>query len=187
MANYLKKLLGNDFNEELSIEEIGKLLEEKDVVSDSRYKSSLDKARSEIAALKKEQRKALSEEEKSKLETQELIEQLTESNNELKKQNKINEFTNKFLAKGYDKDLAGKAALATFEGDLDVALECQDTYLKGVEEKMKKDILGSTTPPGVSEGEPNTVQAINNQVIDSINNGDMLSALSAMERLENQK
>ena len=181
MANYLKKLLGDTYSDEMSIEDIGKALEKANLIP----KSKLDKARSEVADLKKAQRQALSEDEALKLEMQERIEQLEASNAELQKSNDLTRFTNKFLEQGYEQELAVKAATAKLEGDFDLELKCQKDFLVSQEKKMKDELLGQTTPPGVNQGEVDPVLATAKQVEDFLAKGDQFSAMVAMEQLNN--
>lgn len=182
MANYLKKLLGDTFTDDMSVEDIGKALEKANLIP----KSKLDKARSEVADLKKAQRQALSEDEQVKLEMQERIEQLEQSNAELQKSNDLTRYTNKFLEQGYAQELAVKAANAKLEGDFDLELQCQKDFLVSQEQKMKDELLGQTTPPGVSQGEVDPVLAVQNQVADFLAKGDQFSAMAAMEQLNNK-
>lgn len=182
MPNYLKKLLGSDFKDEMTMDDIAEALEKQNLVP----KSKLDKARSEVADLKKQARQTLSEEEKKSLETQELIEQLQSTNETLKRENSLNKYTNQFLSQGYDKELAIKSANAMLDNDMDTIFECQNTFLADREAKLKKDILDGTTAPKVSEGDVNTVQATQNKVDKLLANGDRMEAMLAMEQLQNK-
>ena len=179
MPNYLKKLLGSDFSEEMSIEEIGKLLEKQNLIP----KSKLDKARSEVADLKKQQRQAMSEEEQIKAETADLIEQLKSTNTALQRENDLNKYTNKYLSQGYDAELALKAANATLDNDVDAIIECQNSYLEVQKAQIKQNILDGTTPPPTGEENANTPQAIQNKVNSLIESGNPLEAMMAMEQL----
>ncbi len=183
--NYLKKLLGEDFKKDMDLDDISKLLADKQVVKkddmESIYKENLNKKTSELAKLKKQLKEK--EDSNEDTETNERLIQLQESYDALKKESDIQKYKNSYLANGYSDELADKAANAIYEGNLDEVFECQSSFFAAKEQEIKESILKDTTPPPVGGEEINNIQAVQAKVDEFISNGEGLQALVEMEKL----
>lgn len=78
---------------------------------------------------------------------------------ELKKESQISKYKAKYLAMGYDEELAQSSAVARFDGNDDVLFQNEALFAKSVGEHTKAEMLKSQpevqagTPPKVDEQE----------------------------------
>lgn len=91
----------------------------------AKLKRAVDKASSEAAEYKKKWRESLSETEKASMEKAEAEAKKEEEFESMKKQLKVNEYTENFMALGYSKDLAKQAATAQVDGDTETLFKIQ--------------------------------------------------------------
>ena len=91
----------------------------------AKLKRAVDKASSEAAEYKKKWRESLSETEKASREKAEAEAKKEEEFESMKKQLKVNEYTENFMALGYSKDLAKQAATAQVDGDTETLFKIQ--------------------------------------------------------------
>lgn len=119
----------------------------------TKLKKQLSKANAEAAGYKRKQREAMTEDEQAKQEREEELQTLREENATLKKEKDISSYTSKYLALGYDKDLAKETAEAYVEGDTDKVFENQQKFLTSHDKAYKAALMqgkGSTPPAGES-------------------------------------
>lgn len=143
--------------EEMSAEEKLEALEALDLPEPdySGYvkKDVFDKTASELAAKKKELRNKMSEDEAKKQEDQEEREKLQKAYNELLHETTVSKNKAKFLALGYDEELAEDTAKALVDGNTEKVFKNQKKYLESFEKKIKADALRETPTPTGGDGE----------------------------------
>lgn len=147
----LKKILGANYRDDLTLEEIINLLNQDDsMVSVDDYntlKQRSDKNASEAAKFKKELNASKSQEELIKQQQEEVLNSLQEHNKELEKKLSIIESEKEYVAMGYDEELAHKTAVALVEGDMKSFFKNQKIFKENQEKKFKSDILKDTVIP----------------------------------------
>lgn len=171
-----KDLLKDAYKEGMSLEEIETALADIELPADQsaevkRLKDALSKSNSENAEWKKKHREALSEEERKTQETADLIAQLKEQNATLLRETNVSKHKAKFLGMGYDEALAGNAAEAMVDGDMDKLFSYQQKHQEALEKKIRADALKGTPKPVPDKG-------------DGAMTLDKLKKMSAQERLE---
>lgn len=148
----IKDLLKDAYKEGMTVEEINAALAEVEFPVDQsaeveRLKNALSKSNSENAEWKKKHREALSEEEKKAQETADLIKQLQEQNAALLRESNVSKHKAKFLGMGYDEAMAGDAAAAMVDGDMDKLFSYQQKHQEALEKKIRADALKGTPKP----------------------------------------
>ena len=154
----IKDLLKEAYKEGMTVEEINAALAEVVLPVDQsaeveRLKNALSKSNSENAEWKKKHREALSEEEKKAQETADLIKQLREQNASLLRESNVSKHKAKFLGMGYDEALAGDAAAAMVDGDMDKLFSYQQKHQEALEKKIRADALKGTPKPVPDKGD----------------------------------
>ena len=172
----IKDLLKGAYKEGMTVEEIETALADIEFPTDQsaeveRLKNALSKSNSENAEWKKKHREALSEEERKAQETADLIKQLQEQNAKLLRESDVSKHKAKFLGMGYEEALAGDAAVAMADGDMDKLFSYQQKHQEALEKKIRADALKGTTKP-VPDKENGAMNLEN------------LRKMSAQERLE---
>lgn len=80
---------------------------------------------------------------------QKQIEALTADKENLVKEKTLASYREKFVAQGYDAELAGKAASALADGDMDKVFKFQSEFMTAHDTAYKASLLkGMPTPPG---------------------------------------
>ena len=148
----LKDLLKDAYKEGITVEEIESALAGVEIPADQsaeieRLKAALSKSNSENAEWKKKHREALSEEERKAQETADLIKQLQEENATLTRKSNVSKHKAKFLSMGYEEALAGDAAVAMVDGDMDKLFSYQQKHQEALEKKIRADALKGTPKP----------------------------------------
>lgn len=115
-------------------------------------KEQFDKAAKELSQFKKEQLEKMNEEEKAKALAKQELEDLRARNAELEKNAKIAEYKAKYLARGYDSELAEETAKAYVEGDTDKVFENHDKFMENHDKQVKASMLGETKTPPAGDG-----------------------------------
>ena len=157
--DYLKGLLGDDFKEDMTAEEIASALEAKKVNTEEEhskhYKGLISKANSEAADWKKKYQGKLDEEEKKALDldeaqkaTDQKISDLEAKNKELERSIAISDQTGKLIAMGYTQELASDTATAMVDGDMDKVLKNQSTFVESVKQSAIAGKMRETPKPG---------------------------------------
>ena len=170
----IKDLLKDAYKEGMTVEEIEAALADVEFHDQSaeveRLKNALSKSNSENAEWKKKHREALSEEERNKQETADLIKQLQEQNEKLLRESNISKHKAKFLGLGYEEKLASDAAEALADGDMVKVLEYQQKHQEAFERKVRADAMKGTAKP-VPDKEPG---AITREQVAKMSTGDRL-------------
>ena len=148
----IKDLLKGAYKEGMTVEEIETALADIEFPADQsaeveRLKNALSKSNSENAEWKKKHREALSEEERKAQETADLIKQLQDQNAKLLRDSSVSKHKAKFLGMGYDEALAGDAAVAMADGDMEKLFTYQQKHQEALEKKIRADALKSVDKP----------------------------------------
>lgn len=132
-----------------------------DAVDLSKYvsKETFDKKASEAANLSKQLREKMSDDEKKKAEDndvlskmQEQIDALTKDKDQLVKEKTVSEYTAKYLALGYDKDLAADTAKAMADGDMQKVFANGEKHKAALEKSIKEKLMKEDPRPGGGAG-----------------------------------
>lgn len=122
-------------------------------------KSVFDSKASEAAELSKKLKGKMSEDELAEAERQRIqaendqkYNDLESKYNELVKKSTISEYTAKYIALGYDKDLAESTAKAMADGDMKTVFENGEKHKAAMEKKIKEELMNNTPKPGGSGG-----------------------------------
>ena len=110
-------------------------------------KETFDKTASELAQTKKDLKARMSDEEKAKIETENLLKQYKEEADALRKEKAVSENKAKLITAGYDEALAEESAKALVEGDIATVLKNQQVVIENVKKIAKGEAMASTTPP----------------------------------------
>lgn len=157
MATF-KDLLGSDYKEGMTLEEIEKALADKSFVTsgevNSKYvaKAIADKYASEAADYKKKYRETLSEAEKKAQEEADAKKELTDKLEALERADRINKSVNQYIAMGYDEALAKSTAEAFEDGKMDIVFENQKTFIEAQKASLKDEVLKGTPAPPAGDG-----------------------------------
>lgn len=150
--SYLSDLLGDNYHEGMTEEEISTALESAKVgVSNgneiNNLRAALSKANGEAADYKRQLRSRQTAEEAAAAEQKSLMEQLTQENTSLKRTISISEQTTKLMGLGYAADLASATATALIDGDLETVIKNQATFLDAQKESILADRMKNTPRP----------------------------------------
>ena len=115
-------------------------------------KEVFDKTASELANSKKQLREKMSAEELKAKEDAEKIEELIKERDALLHEKTISSHKAKYLALGYDENLANDTAEALAKGDLDKVFANQKKHNESVEKKIREDVLKQTPKPEGGSG-----------------------------------
>lgn len=154
MGAFLKKLLGDSYKDDLTIDEIESLLEPK-YSNLTKERDSLklasDKNASEASEFKKKYQEKLNDEEKKALEREEMLKQI----NGFKREKSIAEQKANYIALGFDEILAQETAQALIDNDFATVMKNQKIVNdKMLEEANKKALTQTPKPPA---GDPKTI------------------------------
>lgn len=121
-----------------------------DKVDMSKYvsKETFDKKASETAALSKQIRELMTEEQKKKADEDEAIKSMKEELETLRKDSKINAFKANYLKLGYEDALAQDTAEAMFNGDMEKVFQNGEKHKTELEKKIREELINSTPKPG---------------------------------------
>ncbi len=114
-------------------------------------KGQFDKVSSELAALKKQLRSRMSEDEQKELDRQAKTAEMETELNELRHEKMVASYKASYLAQGYDETLAEQAANAMADGDNDTVFETMKKHQANMEKAMRAKLLKETPVPPASE------------------------------------
>lgn len=117
-----------------------------------RMKNAVSKANSEAADWKKKHNALLSEDEQKKQKDAETLADMQKELEALRKDKTVSEYTAKYIALGYDKDLASETAKAMADGDMAKVFENGEKHKAAIEKKIKEDLMNKTPKPGGAGG-----------------------------------
>lgn len=126
-----------------------------EMVAKSEYeklKSATDKASHEASEWKKKYNATLDENQKKEVEEKERSEELQKELESLRKENAVSKYSKKYLALGYEEDLANKAAKALYEGDMDKIFDIQKSVMEAKVSEVTAEVARQTPPPLGSSG-----------------------------------
>ena len=149
-------------------------------------KDVFDKTASELAQSKKKLTDAMSEEERKKQESADLIKTLQEEVASLKKEKEVSDYKAQFLAQGYSDELALDTATALASGDTAKVFANQLTFQAEFKKKILADAMqsNSTPPAGGNPGADELDYA--KRIEDAMNRGDMVT-VAALTREQYDK
>ena len=148
----LKDLLKDAYKDGMTTEEIEAALEAVEIPDDQsaelkKLKDANSKLSSENAEWKRKHREAMSEEERKAQEVADELKQLREQNATLLRESGVAKHKAKFLGMGYEEALAGEAAVAMVDGDMEKLFTYQQKHQDALEKKIRADALKGTTKP----------------------------------------
>ena len=123
-------------------------------------KETFDKTASELATLKKQLREKMSAEELKAKEDAEKIEELIKERDSLLREKTVAAHKAKYLALGYDENLASDAAEAIVKGDFDKVFTIQKKHLVTFEKTIREDVLHDTPKPEGGAGKNKSAEDI---------------------------
>lgn len=151
----LSEILGDSFKEGMTAEEIAEALKGVNLVDPSKLpesvsKATFDKVSSDLAAVKKQLKGKMSDDERKEDERKAAAEEL----DRLKKENSILRYKESFLANGYDAESANKLANAFANGNMEEFSKISSAFMesqkKEIEKAAKAELLKKT--PGIHSG-----------------------------------
>lgn len=155
--NY-KALLGDAYKDGMTAEEIVAAMEKApDLTAEvEKLRNAVTKANGEAAEYKKQLKAKRTDDENAAQEQadkladmQKQIEALTADKENLVKEKTLASYREKFVAQGYDAELAGKAASALADGDMDKVFKFQSEFMTAHDTAYKASLLKDMpTPPG---------------------------------------
>ena len=129
-------------------------LEIPEAVDLSKYvdKTVFDKKASEAAALSKQLKDRMTEDEQKKASEAEALQKMQEELESLRKDKTISDYTARYIAMGYDKDLAAETAKAMAEGNMAKVFENGEKHKDALEKKIREDLINKTPKPDGAGG-----------------------------------
>ena len=112
-----------------------------------RLKNANSKANSEAAEWKRKHNALLSEEEQKKAAEADEKATLLAKLEALEKENAVAKYTAKYIALGYDKELAASTAEAMQSGDMDTVFANGEKHRQAFEQKIKAELMNGTPKP----------------------------------------
>lgn len=148
----LKTLLGDAWKDGMTIEEVNAALKDKELVDKASLPKSVskdlfDKTSSELAALKKQLKERMTAEEAEKAEKEAREAQVLAELETLRKEKTVADHKAKYLALGYDDELAQDTAQAFVGGDMSKVFKNMKTHQDSLLKEAKKDSVMGTPPP----------------------------------------
>lgn len=116
-------------------------------------KETFDNKASEAADLSRKLREKMTEDEAKKADNEKAWADMKAEIETLRKDKTISEYTSKYIALGYDKDLAADTAKAMADGDMERVFKNGEKHREALEKKIKEDLMNKTPKPGGAGGE----------------------------------
>ena len=110
-------------------------------------KETFDKTASELAEWKRKHNALLSEEEKKKMEDEQKFADMQTELEKLRKEKSVSTYKASFLSKGYDEELATKAANAMADGNTSELFATLDAFKESIENSAKASALAGMKDP----------------------------------------
>ena len=149
-------------------------------------KDVFDKTASELAQSKKRLTDAMSEEDKKKQESADLIAKLQETVATLTKEKQISEYKAQFLAQGYSDTLALDTATGLAGGDTAKVFANQLVFQEEFKKKILADAMQSNSTPPAGGNPGATDLDYNKRIEEAMNRGDMVT-VAALTREQYDK
>lgn len=149
----LKELLGEAYKEGMTFEEAEAALRnvtppDNGAGEVTKLKTALSKANAEAAEYKKQLRAKQTDDEAAAAAQKEEHERLMKENADLKRSATVSEKKAKFLALGYDDQLAESTAAALVDGDMETVITNQSKFLEVQKKDLFADKMKKTPRPG---------------------------------------
>ena len=122
----------------------------------TRLKNALSKANSDAAEWKRQYRETQTAAERAEAERAEREKAVEDELRNLRREKTVSGYLAQYLALGYEKELALKAAEATADGDAATTIACQQTFLEAKTKELEAAALNKQ--PTLSFGSPPTAQ-----------------------------
>ena len=153
----IKDLLKDAYKEGMTIDEINAALEGIEMPTDNsaeidRLRNALSKSNSEAADYKKQLREKMSAEELKAKEDAEKWDAIIKERDALLREKTVAGHKAKYLALGYEENLANETAEAMVNGELDKVFANQKKHIESVEKKIRADVLKKTPTPEGGNG-----------------------------------
>lgn len=179
----LKALLGDAYQEDMTIEDINEALANKDfvdkgVLSEYVPKATADKYATEAADYKKKLRATQSEAEQAAQAEKERQEAIETELKSLRRSSSISGLEKKYLGLGYDTETASKIAESTYDNDMDTVFDLQKKFLDNQQRTIKADLMKNM--PGAASSNKTEID-YSKQIQEAQTAGDFL-AVSALLR-----
>ena len=174
----IKDMLGEDFREGMTIEEIDQVLAkkefiEKKVLAGYVSKDIADKYASEAANYKKQLRAKMSDDEAAKVKADEERESLLKELDQLRRQNTITEHEKSLIALGYAPDLATESAIAIADNDMAKFFKNQERHIDVVKKNVRAEMLKHTPVPPAAGGPMEDRKDYSAEIADARRTGDL--------------
>ena len=160
--------------ENLSAEDKLKALEEyefdtpatKETDEVTKLKAALSKANSDAAEWKRQYRQGLDEAKRAEEERKEREQAVEDELRTLRRDKTVSGFVAQYLALGYDKDLALRAAEATADNDAATLMSCQQDFLAAKTKELEAAALNKQ--PTLTPGAPPTAKQAEEEATNKI-------------------
>lgn len=132
-----------------------------EAVDMSKYvsKELFDKAASERASLSKQLKEKMTDDEIKQSESAKAIEEMKSELEKLRKDKTVSDYTAKYIAIGYDKDLAAETAQAMADLDMAKVFANGEKHRQALEKKIKEDLINGTHKPAGAGGDDKKVDS----------------------------
>lgn len=149
-----------DMTAEQKLEAVLKM-EIPDAVDMSKYvsKEIFDKAASERAALSKQLKEKMSDDEIKASESAKAIEEMKAELETLRKDKTVSDYMAKYISLGYEKELAEDTAKAMADGDMAKVFANGEKHKVALEKKIKENLMNGTPKPAGAGGDDKKVDS----------------------------
>ena len=180
----LRSLLGDDYKEGMTLEDIEKALEAKELVEKSAMdglvpKTLLDKASSEAADYKKRWKATQTAQKQAAIEDKGRTETLETQVAELKRENQLTKFQGEYLGMGYKQEDAAKIATAMVDGDTETVFALTKQHQDGIRKAVEADLMKNMGTPPAGQGDNGGIDYIKHQQT-ALDNGDITSYIGSV-------
>lgn len=132
----------------------------------ARLKEALDKASAQAADYKRQLREKQTADEAAEAEKKEAFDKLSAELNTLRRERTVSNYTNKFMASGYDVDTAKAMASQLPDGIDDSFFDNQKQFLNTKTQEIKATLLNQQ--PQLTEGKPLSAKDLQDAEIETI-------------------
>ena len=156
----LKSLLGDKYQEGMTIEDLLNLEVEEPKADTAAYESlkkRFDEVASEAAGYKKQLRAHMTEAEQQAAAEAEKYAEIVAERDKLKAEKAIAENAKGLIAIGYDEKLATEVATALYNGDTDTVIKAQAKFVDAQKKAVLAEAVKETPVPPVDNGDGKTL------------------------------
>lgn len=179
----LKELLGDRYQENMSVQEAAELLSDYNPTAGYVSKDVADKYASEAAELKKQLKSKMTADEQAEAERKTALQQMETELATLKKEKSVSEYKAQFLALKFDEKLAAETAAALADGNWEILFQNQKKAIETLEKNIRAEVLKTTPKPET----PGTAGAsITKEQFDAMNYSQRSALFQENETLYNE-